>query len=80
MTLVTRHMVLILFWLETYNLYSIASQVKRLFDPVTIGISPPGGHAVGSEPTNISYAIAYYTNEQSLSLHEIRLVMVIACC
>jgi len=35
----TRHGVLILFSLETYNLYSIASQVKRLFDPTTIGIS-----------------------------------------
>jgi len=31
-----------LFSLETYNLYSIASQFKRLFDTATIGISPPG--------------------------------------
>jgi len=37
----TRHGVLILFSLETYNLYSIASQRKHLFDPKTIGISPP---------------------------------------
>jgi len=38
----TRHGALILFSLETYNLYSIASQLKRLFDPMTIGISHPG--------------------------------------
>jgi len=38
----TRHGVLTLFSLETYNLYSIASQLKRLFDPVTIGISHTG--------------------------------------
>jgi len=38
----TRHGVLILFSLETYNLYSIASQLKRLFDPTTFGISPTG--------------------------------------
>jgi len=39
----TRHGVLILFSHETYNnLYLIASQLKRLFDPMTIGISPPG--------------------------------------
>jgi len=31
---------LILCSLETYNLHSIASQLKRLFDPLTIGISP----------------------------------------
>jgi len=37
----TRHGVLTLFSLETYNLYSITSQLKRLFDPVTISISPP---------------------------------------
>jgi len=39
----TRHGVLTLFSLESYNLYSIASQLKRLFDPMTIGISWPGG-------------------------------------
>jgi len=33
---------LILFLLETYNLYSIASQLKRVIDPVTSGISLPG--------------------------------------
>jgi len=38
----TRHGVFILFSLETYNLYSIASQLKRLFDPTTFGISLPG--------------------------------------
>jgi len=38
----TRHGVLTLFSLETYNLYSIASQLKRQFDAVMIGISPTG--------------------------------------
>jgi len=38
----TRHGVLILFSLETNNLHSIASQLKRLFDPTTIGILRPG--------------------------------------
>jgi len=42
-----RHGVFTLFSLETYNLYSIASQLKRLFDPVTIGISPPGVLVLG---------------------------------
>jgi len=42
-----RHGVLILFSLETYNLYSIDIyiyiyiQLKRPFDPMTFGISPP---------------------------------------
>jgi len=36
----TRHGLLILS-LETYNLYSIASQLKRAIDPVTSGILPP---------------------------------------
>jgi len=36
-----RHGLLIPFSLETYNLYSIAIQLKRLFDPTTFGISPP---------------------------------------
>jgi len=36
------HGVLLLFSLETSNLYSIASKLKRLFDPMTICISPTG--------------------------------------
>jgi len=43
--LVTAHGLLIrrlLFSLETYNLYSIASQLKRFIDPVTNGISREG--------------------------------------
>jgi len=39
----TCHGVLTLFSLETYNLYYIASQLKRLFDPVTFSISPAAG-------------------------------------
>jgi len=37
----TCHGVMILFSIETYNLYSIVSQLKRLIDPMTIGISLP---------------------------------------
>jgi len=38
----TRHGAFTLLSLETYNLYSIASQLKRLCDPVTSAISGPG--------------------------------------
>jgi len=42
----TRHGVLTLFSLETYNLNSLASQLKRLFDLVTIGILLTGSRSL----------------------------------
>jgi len=54
-----------MFSLETYNLYSIASQLKRLFDPMTIGISRTGdlsnkkNHNKNNNNNNHSYFIQF---------------------
>jgi len=58
----TRHGVLTLFSLETYNLYSIASQLKCLFDPVTIGISLAGSYPRSLYYTRINYTVKIAKN------------------